>query len=420
MEISQKGKPFHSILYELDAQFPVLTIDRSIPLRGTPRLDVESELDHRLRIDTPYQSGKVLGAMTTEPHEFARLIYSKYMNRNLGDRGLNPGTARIEKEVIQMLGSLLGNPHVTGNITSGGTEANLIAMYLAKQSKPSVIHPSIVIPDSAHYSFNKAATLMGLQIRRARLLPDFTLDLDHYESLIDETTIALVGIIGTSALGLIDPIEDIASLARKYQIYFHVDAAFGGLVIPFMEQLGYEFPRYSLDIPEICSFTVDPHKMGGAVNPTGCLLINDQSLDRFGFQIPYLAGGGHQTYNILGTRPGASAISFWALMKYLGKEGMQATILQAWENTVYLQKRIEEMPQLRVVVEPTMNVLGITTTARSSLTIPQLNESLRQRGWALGYFEQWDLLRVVMMPHVHKSHLEHFLADLHEIYAHEL
>ena len=101
MEISQKGKPFHSVLYELDAQFPVLTIDRSISLRGTPRLDIESELDLRLRIDTSYQSGKVLGAMTTEPHEFARLIYSKYMNRNLGDSGLNPGTVRIEKEVIQ-------------------------------------------------------------------------------------------------------------------------------------------------------------------------------------------------------------------------------------------------------------------------------------------------------------------------------
>ena len=52
--------------------------------------------------------------------------------------GLNPRTAHTEQEVIQMRRSLLGNPHVAGNITFGGTEANLIAIYLAKQSKPSV------------------------------------------------------------------------------------------------------------------------------------------------------------------------------------------------------------------------------------------------------------------------------------------
>ena len=80
MEISQKGKPLYSIIHELDVQFP-LSISKSrfptIPYIGTPRADVEKILDHRLGADTSYQSGRVRGAMTTDPHPVAAHIYVK-------------------------------------------------------------------------------------------------------------------------------------------------------------------------------------------------------------------------------------------------------------------------------------------------------------------------------------------------------
>ena len=86
-------------------------------------------------------------------------------------------------------------------------------------------------------------------------------------------------------------------------------------------------------VPGIDTYTVDPHKMGMGVIPTGALLVNTKSLNQHNFEIPYLAGGGVRSYNILGTRPGASALSFWALLKYLGREGFRNIIHTVWKRT---------------------------------------------------------------------------------------
>ena len=416
MELTDKGKPLTDILNNIEGFIGYSENDLPKLHKGKSRSLILTELEDRLTIDLDYSSGKVLGAMTTPPHDFARYIYSKFIDRNLGDRGLNPGTAAIEKEVIEMLGNLLGDPFVDGNITSGGTEANIIAMLLAKQNNSDIKEPSIVIPDSAHYSFDKAAILMGLKVKRARLLSNFHLDLNHYESLIDDNTIALVGILGTSALGLIDPIEKIGKLAGKYNKYFHVDAAFGGLVVPFMEELGYKFPPYNMKIPEICSYTVDPHKMGMSVNPSGSLLVKDSKVNSFKFEIPYLAGGAFPSYNILGTRPGASAISFWGLMQFMGKQGFVENVRHCLENTYFLKDQIEEIPELKIATEPTMNVLGIQMTSKAKISLNKFNSLLRQKGWALGVFKHWDLLRVVLMPHIKKSHINEFLKDVKAIF----
>ena len=412
MELSVKGKPVINILENIDNAIDFSSNRSQNIHKGKSRSTVFAELENRLKIDVDYSSGKVLGAMTTPPHEFARYIYSKFIDRNLGDRGLNPGTAKIEQEVIEMLGGLLGNPYVDGNITSGGTEANIIAMLLAKQNNPDIKEPNIVVPDSAHYSFDKAAVLMGLKVKRARLLPNFQLDLDNYKSLINDNTIALVGILGTSALGLIDPIEKIASLARKYHKYFHVDGAFGGLVVPFMEDLGYNFSPYNFKIPEICSYTVDPHKMGMSVNPSGSLLVNNLSIKSFKFEIPYLAGGAFKSFNILGTRPGASAISFWALMQFLGREGFVENVRQCLDNTYYLKEQIEVIPQLKIAADPVMNVLGIQLNNSANMSLDEFDMRLRKRGWALGVFRQWDLMRVVLMPHITRDHIDAFIKDV--------
>ncbi len=417
--MSEKGRPTFEILHNLDTYFPRETESLDIfNNRGIPQSKILDALDNRLATDLSYSSGKILGAMTTEPHAFAQFVYTKYMNRNLGDRGLNPATAKLERNLISLLGNLLGDPSVQGNLTSGGTEANLIAMYLAKQSKPYVKHPSIIVPESAHYSFDKAAALMGLQIRRARLQQDYELDLQHYESLIDENTVALVGIAGTSALGLVDPIDKISQLAREYQIYLHVDAAFGGLVLPFMEELGYQYSTYDFRNPEVCSITVDPHKMGMGVNPSGAILVRNTSKIQAKFEIPYLAGGSFKSFNILGTRPGAPAIAFWALLQHLGKVGFMNMVQQCWENTLYLVDEIAQIPEVEVATSPQMNVLGLKLTSHSSIDFDQFDSLLRAKGWALGKFSQWDILRVVMMPHVKRNHLTTFIADLKSLFKH--
>ncbi|MHA1672369.1 MAG: tyrosine decarboxylase MfnA [Promethearchaeota archaeon] len=376
-------------------------------------------LENTLKNDIPYESGRILGAMSTPPHEIAAKLYTKYLEKNIGDRGLNPGTAKLENHLVTLMGNLLGVNDSTqfgGNMTSGGTESNLIAMNLAKTLQPYIQKPNIVISEAAHYSFEKISHLMNIELRYAPLLPDFTPNMAKFEELIDDNTIALVGIAGTSALGLVDPIDQMAKLARKYHKFLHVDGAFGGFVLPFLEEIGLKYPLYDFRLPEVSTFSVDPHKMGMNINPSGLFLArnsgSDKDHDQGGFQIPYLAGGGHQTFNILGTRPGAPVIAFWGLIQYLGFQGFSQIIKKSWNLTLLLQEYLSDIPQLRVVAPSQMNVLGIQFSNPSKNNTRRLNQKLRDRGWYLGHFDQWDLLRFVMMPHVTDEHLGAFIGDL--------
>ncbi|MHA1672034.1 MAG: aminotransferase class V-fold PLP-dependent enzyme, partial [Promethearchaeota archaeon] len=263
----------------------------------------------------------------------------------------------------------------------------------------------------------KISHLMNIELRYAPLLPGYSPNMDKFETLIDDNTIALVGIAGTSALGLVDPIDHMAKLARKYHKFLHVDGAFGGFVLPFLEKLGMKYPLYDFRLPEVSTFSVDPHKMGMNINPSGLFLARNSGLDEVhgGFQIPYLAGGGHQTFNILGTRPGAPVIAFWGLIQYMGFQGFSQIIENSWNLTLLLQEYLSGIPQLKVVSPPQMNVLGFQFSNPRQNSTRKLNQKLRDRGWYLGHFEQWDLLRFVMMPHVTGEHLSAFIGDLKQI-----
>jgi len=94
---------------------------------------------------------------------------------------------------------------------------------------------NIVLPESAHYSFDKAAQMLGVSLRRAPLDDQLRADVDAMAGLVDENTIALVGVAGTTEFGQVDPIPAIGKLALDEKIFLHVDAAFGGFVIPFLK-----------------------------------------------------------------------------------------------------------------------------------------------------------------------------------------
>jgi len=417
MELSRDTKENLSIFNEIvDYEGKDLQEPSHFPRTGTFSRNIKERLHYILQFDKKYQDGKILGAMSTPPHPFAQEIYNLFIEKNLGDRGLNPGTSSLEAEVVHIIGHLLGGKNISGNITSGGTESNLIAMYLAKSRKKHVNHPNIIIPESAHYSFDKAAALMGIQLKKVELNPKFEVDINQIPSLIDHDTIGLVGVVGTSSLGVVDPIPKLSDIAKQYDLHFHVDAAFGGLVLPFLEQLGvYKGSVYDFRNDFIDTITVDPHKMGLAVNPTGMILLNSQNfkeISRLKFKIPYLSGGRAKSLNILGTRPGAATISYWALIQHLGKEGFISIIKNCWENTQFFVSQIAKLKNIEICREPVMNIVGIRPKLASNISLKKLSSDLRQNGWALGYFKNQHLLRVVIMPHVTKFHIKQFISYL--------
>lgn len=240
---------------------------------------VLKELESKLSKDLTYNSGKILGSMCTRPHPLVRRIYVRYLDRNLGDSGLFPAFTELERETTQMLGILLSNPRASGCIVTGGTEANTLALWAARKNAKKK-KGEVIVPISAHYSFDKAADLLGLKIVKVELNSKFQVDAEGVEKAINPNTIAIVGVAGTTGLGVVDPISKLSNIAAERGLYLHIDAAFGGFVLPFLKELGFDVPSFDFALPSVSSITIDPHKMGLAPIPSGGILFREECLKK--------------------------------------------------------------------------------------------------------------------------------------------
>ena len=366
------------------------------------------------KLDYDYADGRILGSMCTEAHPFAKEVFCRFLDTNLGDPGLFKGTKQIENEVIKSIGELLSIDEPYGHIVTGGTEANLMAIRAARnhaRKYKGIVDGEIIIPASAHFSFKKAADMLNLNIVEAGLDDNYKIDVDSVKSLISDKTVAIVAIAGTTELGLIDPIEEISKIAFENNIYFHVDAAFGGFSIPFLRDLGYDLPVFDFSLPGVCSITVDPHKMGLAPIPAGGILFREEEyLEVMAVDSPYLTVKTQST--IVGTRLGASSAATYAVMKYFGKEGYSKLANEMMENTQFLKEGLKELGY-DVVCEPELNIVAFNHPDVETNLIAQKLEKL---GWKVSVAKCPVAIRIVLMNHIKKNHLKELLEDLKKIY----
>ena len=359
--------------------------------------------------DMTHRSGRILGSMCTCPHEVGLKAYHMFLESNLGDPGLFQGTKTMENEVIAILGQLLGKSDVYGHIITGGTEANIMAMRAARNMR-RIKDPEIIVPKSAHFSFKKAADILCLKMREAQLDSQYRVDINSVKELISDKTVAVVGIAGTTELGKIDPIEELSDICLEREIFLHVDAAFGGFSIPFLNQVGYDLPKFDFSLPGVCSVTIDPHKMGLAPIPTGGILFRDKSyLDVMSVETPYLTEENQST--IVGTRTGASTAATWALLKHLGSEGYQKIASRCMELTKLLAQGIKDTG-FQLITEPQLNIVAFTGEGIAPCDIAKL---LDEKGWAVSIASHPKSVRIIVMPHVKEEHIRAFLEDLKDI-----
>jgi tyrosine decarboxylase/aspartate 1-decarboxylase len=343
--------------------------------------------------DEPQDFERVLSSMCTPPHPQAREAAERFLATNPGDPGTYRTVTALERKAVETLGQIASLPDPEGYITGGGTEANIQAVRLAR-NRADTDTPNVVAPRSAHFSFRKAAELLDVELRTAPTT-DHRAEVDGIAELIDPDTVCVVGVAGSTEYGVVDPIPELAELADDAGALCHVDAAWGGFYLPFTDH-EWDFSDAPID-----TLTIDPHKVGQAAIPAGGLLARDRTLlDELAIDTPYLESASQIT--LTGTRSGAGVASAVAAMDSLWPRGYAEEYERAMENAEWLADSLDAHghevvgPELPLVV--------------ADLSVPMTDE-LRDRGWRVSKTGSGEL-RIVCMPHVTRSMLRSFLADL--------
>ncbi len=382
---------------------------------GKPREEVLGRLDQLLEADATYSSGHPVASMSTIPHSLGAEVFAKTLEKNAGRLHTFRGSAQVEQEVLEMIGGLLNlDTQPFGTTTSGGTESNILAILAFRElARRKTKKPEIIAPKTAHSSIDKAGWLLGVKVVRTRIDKEYRGVPRGIEKKINENTVGIVLTAGTTYLGQIDPIEKVAEIALDHKIPLHVDAAFGGFVIPFLKDIGRGRHRFAFEVEGVTSVSVDPHKMGLAPIPAGAILFrNHKYVKRITNTVPYLRGASSTQVSILGTRPAASILATWAIMKHLGREGYRDVVRECMDHTDHIMKRIKHNPMLRAAIEPVMNIVGIESR---EVPLDTVVERMEKRGWRMATSPLPPTMRIVVMPHVTKGSINAFFNDLDDI-----
>lgn len=349
---------------------------------------------------SPQSFETVLSSMCTPPHPHARRAAERFLATNPGDPGTFPAVAELESQAVSYLGEMTGLSDPSGYIASGGTEANIQAVHMAR-SLAETDTPNVVIPSSAHFSFHKAASLLDIELRVVST-ETYLADVDAIAEAVDTDTALVVGVAGTTEYGRVDPIPALCDVASDVGARVHVDAAWGGFVLPFTDH------QWHFDHAPIDSLTIDPHKLGQAAIPAGGLLVRTtDDLASLAVDTPYLHSDRQRT--LLGTRSGAGVASTVAALKALWPEGYREEYERASELAQWFASELERRDI--ELVDPVLPIVSFDLPA-------SVADNLRDRGWRISTTTAGEV-RIVMMPHVTRSQLAAFLTDLDTEYATE-
>ncbi len=370
---------------------------------GSSKQKVLQELRKAWEEDLHFSDQRILGSMCTEPLPIAAEAHAQFLEVNLGNPAYYKGTWRLEREVIKQLTEMLHGRGGGGFTVSGGTEGNITALWIARNVTKK---KKVVYGENVHFSVLKAADLLGLKPVPVGLDREYRMRTDEARRKIDRDTAAVVAVAGTTELGQVDPVEELGEMCLD-KVPLHVDAAFGGFVLPFLEETGVNVPKWDFRVPGVSSIVLDSHKMGMSTIPGSALLVRKADhFDKIAVESPYLTSI-YQT-SLLGTRNSAGVAATYAAMRLLGRDGYVKVVKRCVKATALIARRAEEAG-LRIAVKPLMNVLGIIVK-----DIGAVQKQMEQHGWRTSMARHPRCLRIVVMPHISPKAAEAFSEDLVE------
>ena len=360
---------------------------RALPQHGVPADELLRRIDELRAADQPTTGGRAW-QYSYDPArpELKRLAGDAFL-AGLGANALDPtsfpSVMALENEVVAMTAGLLGGGAGTAGIfTSGGTESIFLAVKAAREARPDVGRPAMVVPISAHAAFHKAAHYLGVELVASELDPGtLAADPDSIAELIDERTILVVASAFGFGHGVVDPVEAIAAVAAERGVACHVDACLGGLILPFLRELGEPIPPFDLSVAGVTSISADLHKYGYAPKGASAVLFADADLRRHAYYA-CARWPGYTLVNstVQSSRSGGPLAAAWAVMRSLGHDGYLEAARRTLEATRRVRAGVEAIDGLHVLGAPQGNVLAL---AGDGVDVFVVSDVLRASGWYL-------------------------------------
>ena len=295
---------------------------------GIDRLgEVLNATAERLKDNYPYFHPLYAGQMLKPPHPLARMAYALTMWINPNNHALDGGraTSAMEKEAVAEIAGMVGWTNFLGHLSSGGTMANLEALWVAGQLHPG---KKILASEQAHYTHRRISSVLQLPFESVATDQLGRMDSNALAKRLERGDVGtVVATMGTTATGSVDPLPMTLELSAKYGFRVHADAAYGGYFV-LAQNLGRD-ARLAFDqMGNADSIVIDPHKHGLQPYGCGCVLFRDPRVGRlYKHDSPYTYFSSAELHlgeiSLECSRPGATAAALWATQKLLPlkKEG---------------------------------------------------------------------------------------------------
>jgi tyrosine decarboxylase / aspartate 1-decarboxylase len=432
----------------LDEGFARLPPNPALPL-GEAASSILERVATRLQDNYPYAHPLYAGQMLKPPHPIARAAYALAMSVNPNNHALDGGRASsaMEIEAVAAIAKMFHWPQHLGHLSSGGTFANLEALWVAGQLAPG---KAIAASDQAHYTHSRISSVLDLPFVTIPSDDQGRMDLAALEHHLEtnETTNQIgtvVVTLGTTAIGSVDPLDRILLLQQKHNFRIHVDAAYGGY-FTLASNLSAE-TRVAFDaIPHADSIVIDPHKHGLQPYGCGCILFRDPAVGRlYKHDSPYTYFSSKDLHlgeiSLECSRAGASAVALWAtqqLLPYIPGGAFAQGLESGHAAAIELHRRLAESPHfLTPIAPPQLDIVfwavnAPTPEASSALAQSIFEEAARrdlhlalaklplhffpQGTWKISPHQQKNLtcLRSVLMKPEHLLWLDHIWSRLEQ------
>jgi glutamate/tyrosine decarboxylase-like PLP-dependent enzyme len=342
-------------------------------------MEVASKMQNNYPYFHPYYAGQML----KPPHPAAKIAYMLSLWINPNNHAIDGGRAssQMEKEAAAEIARMFGWDKYLGHITSGGTMANLEALWIAGKLQPGKL---IVASELAHYTHSRISEVLKLPFQSIPCNNLAQMDLNELEKVLKTGKVGtVVATVGSTGTGTLDNLPGILKLRERYGFRLHADAAYGGYFILANNLSPFGRKVYTA-LNQADSIVIDPHKHGLQPYGCGCILFKDPGVGvYYKHDSPYTYFSSKELHlgeiSLECSRPGAAAVALWATQKLLPmtRDGeFAANLTKSRAAALKLNARLAEDPRFRVLVEPELDIVTWAPRAKTEGRISRLSQAI--------------------------------------------